>query len=320
MQYPQFDVLAHDLFVARQHLARRMGDLLVDTVEIQSDRSSKNIGQGGAGSSGAEGRSGVSPCACCLSRLALIVGIVAGLLSAADGAKAQEAAKPGWQFYITPYFWASSLAGTVGTPNPERPTQTATAGFGDVLSHLSNIPVMATLEARNGRFGVLSDLMVISLRTPVSTPGPLFSGVTAQTTQFVTTEMGMYRVLRRNVQWLDVGVGFRTAAIWTKLTFNPGIIPGFTAKSAVAWADPLFGARYHVNLSKRIGLTAYADVGDLPGGSTLTWEVLGMADYRYNDWLIFHAGYRHLHMDWSGSTLSVGVALSGPFLAATFQF
>jgi hypothetical protein len=43
-------------------------------------------------------------------------------------------------------------------------------------------------------------------------------------------------------------------------------------------------------------------------------------DYRFNDWLMLYAGYRHLHINWSGSGLRVGMALSGPFLDATFQF
>ena len=51
------------------------------------------------------------------------------------------------------------------------------------------------------------------------------------------------------------------------------------------------------------------------------WQVLGMASTTvFNDWLILHAGYRHMHLDWSGSAVSGNVALSGPFLGATFQF
>ncbi len=254
-------------------------------------------------------------------RLAVTAAVFAVALSAARGASAQAVGKSGWEFSITPYFWATSLSGTISTPNPDRPATTATADFGDVLTHLSNIPFMATLEAHNGRVSLLSDLMVVSLRTPVSTPGPLFSGATAQTTQFVSTEMGMYRVLQRKEQWLDIGIGVRTVSVWTKLSFHTGIIPGFTASSSAAWADPVVGLRYHLNLTNRIGLTTYGDFGDFAGGgSQLTWQVLGMLDYRFNDWLIFHAGYRHLHIDWSGSALNVSTALSGPFLAATFTF
>jgi hypothetical protein len=104
------------------------------------------------------------------------------------------------------------------------------------------------------------------------------------------------------------------------LTFNSGLAPGFTTSSAVSWAAPLFGVRYHYNITDRVGLTAYGDVGDSGGGKNLTWEVLGMLDYRYNSWLMLHAGYRHMHIDWTGSDLRVGISLSGPFFGATFQF
>jgi hypothetical protein len=262
-----------------------------------------------------------TPATCVLAMrcLMLAASIFAAVPSLAGVARAQEVTQSGWQFFVTPYIWTTGLSGTFGANTPNAPTQRVTAGIGDVLGHLSNIPIMASVEIRNDRFGLLSDLMVVSLRTPVSTPGPYFSGVTAQTTQFVTTELGTYRVVQWDRQWLDVGIGVRTAAVWTRLTFNAGLAPGFTTSSSIAWAVPLFGARYHVNITDRIGLTSYADVGEA-GGSTLTWEMLGMADYRFNDWLMFHAGYRHLHLDWSGSAVRGNVALSGPFLSATFQF
>ncbi len=181
------------------------------------------------------------------------------------------------------------------------PTHTANAGLGDVLTRLNGIPFMVNLEARNGRFGIMSDLMVVSLRVPAST-GPYFSRATAQTTQFLTTEMGMYRVLEQRKQWLDLGVGFRTGSVWSKLTFNSGLAPGFTTSSAVSWAAPLFGIRYHYNITPRVGLTGYADVGG-SGGGNMTWEVLGMLNYRYNSWLMLHPGYRHMHIDYTGSAL-----------------
>jgi hypothetical protein len=253
------------------------------------------------------------------TRLMLVAGTFASVLSLAGSAKAQEAAKSGWEFFITPYAWVSSLGGTFSSAVPGAPTRTASAGFGDVLTHLNSIPFMINLEARNGRFAIMSDLMVVSLRSPVSTPGPYFSGVTAQTTQFVTSEMGMYRVVLEKRQWLDLGIGFRTVSVWSKLTFNPGLAPGFATSSTISWAAPLFGVRYHYKITPRIGLTGYADVGG-SGGGNMTWEVLGMLDYRYNSWLMLHAGYRHMHIDYSGSAMRVGIALSGPFLAATFQF
>jgi hypothetical protein len=49
---------------------------------------------------------------------------------------------------------------------------------------------------------LMADLLFISIRTPVSTPGPLFSGVTARSAQLLSTELGMYRVLDLKNQWV----------------------------------------------------------------------------------------------------------------------
>ena len=154
-----------------------------------------------------------------MRRLILAVGIFAVVLSLAEAARVQDVTQSGWRFFVTPYIWTTGLSGTFGANTPNAPTQSTTVGIGDVLGHLSDIPIMASLGGRNGRFDVLSDPLVVSLRTPVSTPGPYSSGVTARTTQFVTTELGTYRVVQWDRQWLDVGVGVRTAAVWTRLTF-----------------------------------------------------------------------------------------------------
>ena len=229
-----------------------------------------------------------------------------------------SAAKSGWHFNLTPYLWLSGLSGTITSHSPNAPAHDVTAGFGDILSHLNNVPLMGSFEARYDRVGLSADLMFISLRTPVSTPGPYFSGVTAQSAQLLTTELATYRVLELKEQWLDLGVGVRTIALWTKLTFNSGLAPGFTQRTSPSWANPLVAARYHVDLPDKFGLTAYGDVGGV--NSNLTWQLAGTVDYRYSNSISFEAGYRHLHIDWSGSMLSVDLALSGPFLGMTYRF
>jgi hypothetical protein len=229
----------------------------------------------------------------------------------------QQPVGSGWQFYVTPYIWLSGLGGSIGTQNPNAPTHPVTASFGELLSHLNNVPLMGSFEARNGRFGLMADIMFISLKTPVSTRGPLFSGVTARSAQLVSTELGTYRVLDLQNQWLDVGGGVRTISVWTKLTFNPGLAPGFTQSASPSWANPIFAMRYHLDLPDKFGLTVYGDVG---GVSNLTWQVIGTVEYRYSDNITFETGYRHLHINWNGDVMRMSLALGGPFLGVTFRF
>jgi hypothetical protein len=248
--------------------------------------------------------------------------IVAGLLACATAirpAMAEEPVSSRLQFYFTPYLWVSGISGTTSTSNPNSPSQTATASFGDILSHLNSIPIMGAGEVRYDRFGLSADIIAVSLKSNVSTPGPAFSGGTATVTELLSTIMPTYRVLDLPNQSLDVGIGVRVIAYWTKLTFNTGLLPGFSRSPSLSWADPLLGLRYHIDLPNRFGLTAYGDAGAV-SGDNLTWQVMGTIDYRYNEWLTFRGGYRHLHINYDGDVLHTSTALSGPIFGATMRF
>ncbi len=232
-------------------------------------------------------------------------------------ARAEATAPPQLQFYFTPYLCVSSVTGTTSTRNPNLPSETATASFGDLLSHLNAVPVMGAFEARYGRFGLLTDLMVISLRSDFATKDVAFSGGTATVTELISTILPTYRVLELDNQTLDVGVGARVFADWLKLSFNTCPLPGFTRSPSVSWAAAICGARYHLDIAHGFGVTGYGDIGT---GPNLTWQAVGTIDYRYNAWLVFHVGYRHLHIGYRGDLLRIDTALSGPLLGATFRF
>lgn len=187
---------------------------------------------------------------------------------------AQEANPRQWQFYVTPYLWIAGVSGTIKTPNPNIPSQQVEAGFGDVLSHLNAIPIMGAAEVRYGRFGLLADIIAISVKSDVSTGNVLFTGGTARLTQVTGTALGTYRVVDAGRQSLDLGIGVRAFGMSTKFTLNAGLLPGFSRGPGASWADPIVGARYHVGLSPRWGLTAYGDVGGGPD-SQLTWHYWG---------------------------------------------
>ncbi len=254
-----------------------------------------------------------------LHGLLLCIAFAGGLLIARP-ARAEEASPPHWQFYFTPYLWISGVTGTTSTRNPNVPAQTATMSFGTLLSHLNSIPLIGAFEARYGRFGLLVDLEVVSLKSSVATQGPAFSGGTVRVTELISTELATYRVVASDKQTLDLGIGVRPIAYWTKFSFNPGTLPGFSSSPSISWAAPLFGGRYHFDLSTRFGLTAYGDVGGFGAGSNLTWQALGTVDYRYNRWLVLRAGYRYLHIDYNGNVLRTSTGLSGPIFGGTIRF
>ena len=72
------------------------------------------------------------------------------------------AAIQGWTYSLTPYFWATSLNGSTTVKGR---TTDVDAGFFDILDHTQfpkGLFELAALgEARNGRFGLLADVVYI---------------------------------------------------------------------------------------------------------------------------------------------------------------
>ncbi len=238
---------------------------------------------------------------------------------AAKGASAQQTAPQQWQFSVTPYLWIAGVTGTLKTPNPAIPTQSVDASFGDVLSHLNAIPVMGAAEMRYGRFGVMADLMAISVKSDLVTKDILFSGGSVRLTQIIGTALGTYRLVDDARQSLDVGAGVRAFGISTKFTVDAGLLPGFSRSPGASWANPIVAARYRLALGPRWGLTAYGDVGGGPDDQ-FTWQLLGTVDYQITGSMSMRLGYRYLRFEYNTGSLHQNMGMGGPILAATIRF
>ena len=234
-------------------------------------------------------------------------------------ARAQDSSPAQWHFFITPYLWISGVGGTLKTPNPYIPDQEVEANFGDVLSHLNGVPIMGSAEARYGRFGVLADIIVVSVKSDIETRGVLFGGGNAELTQVIGSALGTYRVVDSARQSLDVGIGVRAFGLSTTFTVDPGLLRGFEKSPGQIWANAIAGVRYRLNVSGRWGLTAYADGGGGPDAS-VTWQAMATVDYRVGQSTTLRAGYRHLQFDYEGNRLHQNMSMSGPIVGATFQF
>ena len=244
-------------------------------------------------------------------------------LGAAHPARAQEAAaaRPGpWQFELTPYGWFAGLGGSVRTPFARAPGRNVDASFGDVLGDISGIPVMGTAEVRYGRFGVVADLLHLGLESDFSTRDVLFRGGDARVDTTIGSVVGLFRAVDLPNQGFDIGGGARIWNARTKLSLNPGLLPGGTQKDSTTWADPLLAARYRLDLTQRFGLTAYGDIGGFGAGSTLTWQAIGSLDYRAAEWVVLRAGWRYLAVDKKRGDFRLDLDFNGPFVAATFRF
>jgi hypothetical protein len=263
------------------------------------------------------------------SVLASLVVALALIGAGARPAGAQDATAPGGvQFLVTPYLWLAGINTTIQTPLERAPTVNSDVSAFGLLTHLSAVPFMGSIEIRDGPIGLLGDALHVPVGTGITTPRDLFSGGHAELIANNGTALLLYRALEQPTQYADLGVGFRAWAFTANLTLNPGILPGASAMRSATWGDPLIGGRYHIDLPSGFlpsgfGLTGYGDVGGFGVSAHSDWQLIGTIDYTPTPWINLHLGYRSLNFDFtqsSGFNLGFNVHMKGPILAATFKF
>ncbi len=101
-----------------------------------------------------------SRCGC-----SLLLAATALIGSPPAAAQDAAAASPRWELSVTPYLWATALKGDVGVGRIDADVD---ASFDDILDNL-NFALMLSLEARKGRFGLLSDTVYANLEDNAAT-------------------------------------------------------------------------------------------------------------------------------------------------------
>jgi hypothetical protein len=219
---------------------------------------------------------------------------------------------------LTPYLWVAGVTGTLGTTAGTIPDARVGADFGDILSNLNALPVMLAGEIRQGRFGLVTDLMVISVEADADTPGPAFSGGEARLRGVIGSVLAAWRVAEAERGQLDLGAGLRAFGLSTRFTLEPGTLAGRRIERDANWVNPIVGLRYRHDLGAGWATTLYGDVGG--GNGDLTWQALATIDYRFNDRTTLRAGYRWLSFERESGALSQDIGLGGPILGATIRF
>lgn len=253
------------------------------------------------------------------SRAILIAAAAIGL--GLQPAEAQQPAPSGWEFSITPYAWIAGITGSTSTPSGRVAEPTVSASFGDIISSLSGLTFMGFAEARNGRFGIVAEIMTMTIERDFSTPrNILFHGGEARIGSTNFSVAGLYRVVEAPSHFVDVGAGVRPWWLNTRLRLNPGLDPGRTVNSSLDWVDPLVAARAHLRLSDTWGLSAFGDVGGFGFGSRLSWQAGATLDWRPAEWIDLRAGWRHLFFEIEQSQVTMKTTVTGPIIGATMRF
>lgn len=262
---------------------------------------------------------------------------------------------PGWTTSATVYAWLPSLN---GSSTIKGRTADIDAGFGDLLDR--KIPkelfgLMGAFEARNGRFGVMADLVYMKLGASGSAArarsvdplvgGTLAASMSAQFEMLIAEAALAYELMRTQGN----GPGAETAIdlygggrIWwqraeTSLALSAGMNIGDLAVSGgralaasgdVTWFDPLIGLRLRHRFSPQADVVLRGDVGGFGVGSKFSWQVMGYVNWEFARtesvaWNVM-AGYRALYVDYargSGNTLyEYDMLTHGPIMGVTARF
>ena len=256
----------------------------------------------------------------------------------------------GWTYTLTPYFWATSLNGSTTVKGR---TADVDVGFFDILDHTQfpeGLFQLAALgEARNGRFGLLTDILYMKADVGASATrsrgtdaigGAVGVSAGLDTEMVIAEVAAAYEFARWNgmtsagsTTALDIYAGGRAwwqrADVQIAATGTLNIFDLTFSRSGVLSAEnPLVGLRLRHQFTPGMNFVVSGDVGGFDVGSKFSWQVLAALDYeicrsRTVTWSAM-LGYKALSVDYSqgsGVTLyEFDMTIHGPIFGVTARF
>jgi outer membrane receptor protein involved in Fe transport len=270
----------------------------------------------GVSMQGKESRLGArrAPRRCGRSLAAAMAGALAALLLLPGS---QARAEGDWQFSLTPYLWlafidikADTSQGTIDTD----------ASFDDVFTDL-NFGFMMAGEAHNGTWGLLADLLYLSVTTEGDTPrGLLWDKAVVDTSGFIGSFYGEYRALNRQGLTLDLLAGMRLYTVTVDTELKGGAAPKVKDDVSDTWVDPVIGLRSRLKLDEDRFVGVSGDVGGFGAGSKLSYQVLGTVGWQFaEDWSV-QAGYRYLSVNKDFDGEDIKFKFHGPIIGVSYRF
>lgn len=237
------------------------------------------------------------------------------------GAAAQQPDESRWRFEFTPNLWAAGIKGKFGDGGAGTSVPRFDASFDNLLSNL-DFAFMGTFEARKGRWGIMGDLIYMSLSSDVTValpPNPIAPTAksTGELDGTVLTAGGAYRVTAGTTAVDAIG-GLRYYALKPSVSI-PGPA-GRVLEPKANWTDPILGIRVRQPLSEHWALTAYADVGGFGIGSDFSYQFYVGAEYSFSSSMAARIGYRQLRADYEQDDRRLDLTFGGIMLGLRISF
>jgi opacity protein-like surface antigen len=237
----------------------------------------------------------------------------AALIAVTSGRAAAQSSN--WTFDVSANLWTNDTTITTDTPEGE---VDATLSFSDAIKDLQ-FAFMGTVEARNGPWSVIGDLLYFKLSDTGSTPtGTLFSQVEVDSKITVISGYLAYRVYSDPKIAVDLGGGFRSFQADLDTEFTGAAAADRSFSNNQSFIDPIVAARVRMAFDDQWFGTLMLDGGGLDDSST--WQALATVGYRLNDKWAFQGGYRYLEAEWDSDYGESSLEFSGPILGVTYRF
>jgi hypothetical protein len=220
-----------------------------------------------------------------------------------------------WHITLTPYLWFPAIRGTAGARGAELSVH---ASAGDLLSNF-RFGLMGIVEARHNRLVLPLDVFWVRLgQDKTFVIGQ--QGITAnfKVQQFMLTPKIGYRVINQEKFKVDALTGFRFWHLGQSLNFNPCLMcTNFSASQN--WVDPLVGGRIQLDLTPKVVVNIFGDVGGWGTGANIDYEIVGALGYRIKPRWTLQVGYRYTGVDYSSQGFLFNVIEPGIFFGATIN-
>jgi opacity protein-like surface antigen len=237
----------------------------------------------------------------------------AALIAVTSGPAAAQSSN--WTFDVSANLWTNDT--TITTDTPEGQVE-QTLSFSDALKDLQ-FAFMGTVEARNGPWGVIGDLLYFKLSETEATPrGTLFSDVEIDSKMTIVSGYLAYRVYEDPKVAVDLAGGFRAFKADLDTEFTGAAAADRSFSNNQDFVDPIVAARVRMAFNDQWFGTLMVDGGGLNDSST--WQALATVGYRLNDKWSFQGGYRYLEAEWDSDFGESSLEFSGPILGVTYRF
>ena len=240
-----------------------------------------------------------------------------------------------WQFEASIYGWFPAVSGATSFP-PNGGGPSIDVSMGDVLDALK-FTFMGTLEARQGQWGVWTDLVYADFGATKNgtrdlsiagrpLPGGINANLQLDLKSWIWTVAGIYNLKSDAGGNTDLLFGVRMLDLTNDLSWRfsgtgPGNFPPLTGSKEVSetnW-DGIVGlkGRAMIGDDRKWFIPYYADVGT--GQSKLTWQINAGVGYQF-EWGSLLATWRYLDYEFKSSSKVTDLSFNGPVIGASFKF